>query len=185
MAIIGTGVTPSPRIFGYSTISGASLALTNAPRGEVIFGETAAINGTGVADSQFVAVNMNLPANFAYVLVDVFVALAAIDAEDWEDTVMMVVNMAPPSAQAAEVAWIPLSAAPIHDHGGSFKVKAYSAPSLPRGLLIPASNPNISLNISNLNLNGAAATLRFWVRLLQYDVGQHHEVAVNTPMLTR
>lgn len=182
MALITTTITPPPQIFGYSTVSGAAIADTNAPRGEVVFSaNNEDITLAGVGDTQLAIMIMVLPQNYAYALVDLFLEMQAIDQEDWDTHALCVIN-----ATENQGLKFNLESTGTSLFTGTLQARSYSAPVLPKAVLRPVGmGTSVSINLSNRVTNGAASGLTLYARFLQYDVAQHHDVAVNLPILTR
>ncbi len=183
MANIATSIVIPPVIFGYSTLAGGVIAKSDAPRGEVIFEEpSGAVTLAGVGDTQTVSVSLTLPANFAYVLKDLFFALQSnTDIADWDDTA----NVSYRTAGDVVAIQIPLMSTGVAHFSGGQGIRMYDWTHLPTGLTRAAGDASMSVNLANLVTNGEAASVRFYARFLQYDVSQHHDVEVNRPTLIR
>lgn len=184
MAIELTTIAVPPQIFGYSTVPGGFIDRTNAPRGSVVFEDSSSeIPIPGLGDQQQLSVSMTLPANFAYVLVELNLSLqSATDMGDWDDTA----NGSFRTAGAMVALWIALHSPGVARVGSAAATtRSYDFQHLPRALTRADGSASMSVNVGNGSIDGEAAFLRFYARFLQYDVSQHHDVAVNLPTLTR
>jgi len=182
MGIVTTSLTPTPAIFGYSTLAGAVLDRSSAPRGEVVFSENnATITAGAVGDSQLVAVSMVLPQNYAYVLADLFFEMQAVDQGDWDTEALCVIN-----ATDDQGLKFNLRSTGTSKFTSTLLARSYAPVVLPKAILRPVGmGTSVSINVSNRNLDGLISGLTLYARFLQYDIAQHHDVAVNLPSLTR
>lgn len=192
MAVTSTTIVIPPQVFGYSTVGGAFLKETNAPRGEVVFNainEDITIAGAG--NEQFLQLQMTPPANFTYALVDFCVTLAsATDISDWEPAGAVIMNERRATAPNFNYNLVADSGnvSEFLASMGTNSVRSYCLDSPPKGLFSPSqdfASANIIFSVANLVQAGEAAKVTTYIRLLQYDVSQHHSVSVNLPTLTR
>jgi len=178
-----TTLTPDAEIFGYTTVAGAMLDRTNAPRGEVVFKENnATIAEAEPAEDQLAVIQMLLPQNFAYVLVDLFLQVQALDAEDWEKAALVVINVSEDTSIKFNLVGTDISTftAP------GLQSVGYNVVNLPRAIVRPVGmGTSVSINVGNVQEVGLEAGLSLYARFLQYDIAQHHDVAVNLPTLIR
>lgn len=183
MAVTTTNIPIVPSIFGYSTLEGDLIQRSNAPRGEVVFStNNAAVTVAGSGDTQLLALTMVLPQNYAYVLVDLFLELQALDQTDWERDALCVIN-----ATEMQALKFNLTAQGISTFtSGGIQSLSYHPHELPKALLRPVgSGTSMSINVRNMVIDGLASGVTTYARFLQFDIAQHHNVAVNTPLLTR
>jgi len=178
-----TNIIPEAQIFGYTTVSGAMLDRTNAPRGEVVFNVNNGIVQEALpGEQQLLVVTMNLPSNFAYVLVDLFLQIQATDAEDWESEALCVLNANDDQAIKFN---LPSTGFSTFLASG-LQSRTYEVVNLPKVLVRPPAVGNtFTINVQQTMNQAPQANTTVYARFLQYDIAQHHDVAVNLPILTR
>lgn len=192
MSVTATTIAIPPQVFGYSTVGGRDIALTNAPRGEVIFnakGEAVTVAGSG--NEQLCSLNMTLPANFTYALVDFFVNLStATDIADWDDHAFVIFNERRQTSPSFLTNMIARSDGVFDADPAipNFTARTWELPCKPKALFSPSQDfpsPNMVVQLVNNVQDGEVGSLTTYIRFLQYDIAQHHSVGVNLPMLTR
>ncbi len=189
MAIVRTTITPAAQLFSYS---GMNLNQANdyAPRGEVRFnfdGEAIAL--TGVGDNQQLFIDLRLPANFAYIMSDGFVAL---DSE--ADGTNNFPNVAHASfndaaggviTQSIPLQWT--SAGAVIITSTSKERKTYVNDKAATGVLVPQIGAVDALfyQQTNTTANDAAYAAKGYFRFLQFDISQAYHFRVNSPVPVR
>lgn len=93
MALISTTFTPVAGYFPYTGIADVARTERSAiPRAEVVFSQIdGAVTLSGAGDTQRININMSLPRNYAYALVDANMAVTGADATQWLSVATMAV----------------------------------------------------------------------------------------------
>ncbi len=193
MAVIETNLTPTPMIFPWRGITDISRERSEVPRAEIRWSEVNTdITDGAAADNQGMSIAATLPANFAYVILDLFASITQTVAgasNSWDQQAFMSVN--DDNSGVADSYNIPVSLASpgitSDNSGNQREVVCYVASQLPRIVILPREGATASISSIFINptVNEADFTVRYFLRVAQYDVTQAYHWAVNTPTLTR
>lgn len=185
MAIITTTVTvPATRLALIAPLGEPDIWWTPYPRAELVFNSyQTAVTLAGVGDTQALAINCALPVSYAYVLVDLTMFLYSVNADDWLSgaTVQLQDATVPTWAYVIPVETV------AKGNDGTFETRTwFPSAGLPqKTILATSAGAGLNLDFYNPTTNGAAATIRFFARFLQYDLNQGFRTSVNTPALIR
>lgn len=188
MALVQTILSPAPVLFAYVGIGDVLITDRSAiPKSEVVFsgvGEDVTLSGAG--DTQRCSINMSLPVNFAYALVDADMTLIGTDAAQWNGTAGLQIqnNNASPS-QINHVQGI--SNGVIVE--GARRTWGFNSPGFPKQIISPIVNSASFIFaqalVENNTAEQVAMTCDFYFRWFQYDIEQAHHFAVNQALLVR
>lgn len=187
MAVISTTFTPDAEVFPFTGLGDLVTDRSDHPRGEVSYNILNGVVTAGAAgDSQALFVRCVLPANFSYALVDIYASLVGTalgDSDDWDDgglfTMVEIVDGV--QTMACFMGG--------HATGIAGVIKSWIWPKTVGRVVKGGSTAGAAivptLNLQNQVLDGAANSLQFYARFLQYDIVQQHHIGVNTAILTR
>lgn len=188
MAIETTTFDLTPRTFGLTSLPEPALRNSPVPRQELlfdIFNATVPVPGAG--DFQNVRVETLLPPGFAYALTDIFLSITGADAADWGISALLELR---DGTETGDTSWrIKMESVESFEVAGLATNqcgRGYTWPVLPKRLILPAkAGAEVRASVSNVTVDGAAATCNYSARYLVYDIAQAHHWEVNTPQLVR
>lgn len=163
---------------------------TPIPRAEINF----QVNSEAIAvatggDSQRLLINCALPLSFAYVVQEISIYnLAGVDAGDWETVASCRIRNTAISGKTWAHSfdlWSrgTYSASPTTNTARSYHL---SSPGDLNRLVIPGSNANLDVGVSNPTVDGTAMSIDgFLARFLQFDINQAYFYGANTPLPVR
>lgn len=190
MAVVTTTIIPEPFPFPYTTLAQPRIDTSNVPLGETQFfsvSETVALSPAG--DTQQFRLDMFLPNNYAYVLLEVVVSILADKDANWESSFFGFMKNS--DASSIHRTQFPIEFASLAESpaSGAFTRRFYRPLILPKGIW--RSHPG-SLSQCLLEIEGECLTLEqpdmylgFYARFNQYNIRQASDAAVNLPILTR
>lgn len=188
MALISTNFTPVVQYFPYTGIADVARTERSAiPRAEIVFAQIdGAVTISGVGDTQRINVNMNLPRNYAYALVDANIAVTGVDALQWATTVAMAVfNDLAAVTQKVHLQGVSNGLL----NTGADSRKSYTFATLTKQIIKPlvgsASSVFAQVQLSNNTTDQTAMEVDFFFRWFQFDIDQALHFAVNQAILVR
>lgn len=166
-------------------------AYSNLPAGEVRFGTISqTLTAPGAGNEQSVTMSCELPQNYAYVLLELYAAIAAPAAgatgNNFEPGAFGILIDAPASNVANQGVFFGDTA-----HGSTFFTNGvenlcWNFTRLPNLVLIAGSTTGLlQCNFMNFTQNETGYSITFHARLARYSINQAYNVEVNTPLLTR
>lgn len=192
MAAVTTTITPTQSVFSLAGFREPAAENSYLARGLLsLVSQDDAIAAVGAGDNQFLQANINLPPNFAYVLLDFVISIKmnAAGTINWGNNAEL--SMFNGVAGGTRTQDIPIglfSNGVAHVATSNRELKIYKPWHIPTVPVKPANGmEQVSLNLQFFNetANDAAATIDLWGSFLQYDINQVHNVGVNSPIPTR
>lgn len=186
MAVITTTLTPTPARFPYINPYGPpEVWATGIPREELIFtalGEAIAVATGG--NTQRLVVNMNLPAQDAYVLVEASLALSGADNDEWNvQGFSRLISERTGAALWAIMFPFPGIEVP---EGASAGRKIYSSGVSNKVLLTKhPDGGQLVFKTDNNTADGSVMSFEIFARFLVFDRIQAQNYNVNSPVPTR
>lgn len=190
MALVTTTLTPPPSIFSYSGMSDVVGVMTDVPRAEVHFTlDSGDVTLSGVGDTQRLIINCVTPQGYAYVMREVHFAMFADDIDDWGAIAWL-------GFQDGESAGTRSFRSPMEMFsdgtmvrgGGLTAARIWTPKAIVKQVVIP-NDPKegclLEVFVNNNVTNGDAAIAFFSARLLQFDIEQANNFAVNNPSPVR
>lgn len=186
MATTTTTLTPQPDFFPFAGLG--EIDISTVPRAIVSFSIIAGvITAGGAGNEQRLVINTILPVNFAYVVTDFFLRISADDVADWNSEGELQIT---DSSSTARTFFAPqeIQSLGVADlTAGGVRLYCPCGPLLSNLLRpIPGEDPpRANIILTNNVQDGSAGTCHLYMRYLQYDVRQVHNVYVNTPQVVR
>lgn len=191
MAVVITSITPSVDVFPFKGYFDLDADKTAAARAEVkVFWDNEAVALVGAGDNQLVKVQVNLPRNFAYCLVDAAVAIkkSAATTYNFDLTAESQFSDATTVANRTVEASMRFDASAVGtiDDGG-LEGAIYHPAQIFSGVLIPQQQSQCVFiwRVFNSTANDTAYTCGGNLRFLQFDISQANHLAVNSAIPTR
>lgn len=190
MVDVITAFVPEPaRLPLIAPVGEPEIWWTQHPKAEMIFSVgSETITAPGAGNTAVVTIACALPKSFAYVLRELSMQILATDASDWPTSGLTTLRDTNVATQIRVP--IPLTSTQVGvsaAFGDAAGIRTYFVEAgIPdKTLLAVKGGANLDVNIKNPVEDGAAATLRFYCRFLQYDLNQGYRTSVNAPVLTR
>jgi len=155
------------------------------PRSELIFtvSSGAILIATGGNDQE-VNITVVLDTGFSYSIQECYASIKSVDAADWQDNGFVIVNTGALLGTTVRIELESELSTAFVD--GANVNRGYQWRNFPGNLLMPSdTGASATFKLGNQVIDGAAATLQFMCRVLQYDIEQAHHYQVNTPTLIR
>lgn len=159
---------------------------TIIPRSEIVFSSIDfVIDLSGVGDDQLLVVNNDLPAGFAYVLLEHSVVVEGVDADEWAANGHC--SLADSSVDAS-ASWKKCLQAPslisrttLTNFTRCYKPEGSSKIVIPK----PGLVGRLQIQTQNFNTNKVAGVGTTYARFLLFDVNQAQFNAIHTPVPVR
>lgn len=189
MATVTTTLVPPPIPFAYAGFPDVYLPDTSHAAGDIRFQAfDQAIDLSGVGDNQALVVNMDLPSDYSYVLVDLTFGISsgtAATTNNWP--LQMDCHLQDSVTGHVFESWIALDSAGICLSASDRENLIYSAPRLPTPVVVAVPGSMVRLQIQSFNetANDQAYLAHVFARFMRYTVVQATHYAVNTPIPVR
>ena len=185
-----TTLTPDPVRFPLSGIAELDRNRTPVPDAELIFRLEGEAISDGDATGQRINVNMNLPVGYAYYIVEVACEVINATAVNFEDCARMACSNTTAAGASERFAYANLDGKTVAAGAASGPTKTYTIDrmKLPTTLL-PANNAaaggRVGIKVSNTNASETGYTFNLFARVLEFEISQAYNYAVNTATLIR
>lgn len=179
-----TNFTPDLKKFAIIGLS-AGQDRSSVPRSELIFTVSSGpilIEAGG--SNQEVNITVVLDAGFSYSIQEAYASIKSVDGGDWAANGFVIVNTGALLGTTVRIELESELSTAFVD--GANTNRGYQWRNFPGNLLMPSdTGASATFKLGNQSIDGAAATLQFMCRVIQYDIEQAHHYQVNTPILTR
>jgi len=169
--------TPDAEILGFNAPPDVDREKTGLPRAEVVFLVNQVTIAEGALEDQLWAVQCALPANYYFILVDVWAQVQGVlpaDVAAWEDRCTLGLL----DGSGVRVGWVPMT-------GGA--VCQYKVMGPEHGMLKSMIKGGTVQTFiwCNPDIGDPEVTGSFYARFLMYDVNQRHNVMVHNAIPVR
>lgn len=184
MALTTTTVNPTLEPFPYAGMPERQRGQTPIPSREMrCYTRDKSITAGGAGNEQRLVVQLDLPPNYAYVLVDLSCMLGLAGSINWDAVIQGYLQDGLTTVKSR----IPME---LFSHGiteytaaGSER-RVWIPEDIPRATLIPSvAGEQVRLHLETINStqNDGAASFTFYARFLEFTIEQAHHWQVNTP----
>lgn len=190
MADVTTVIAPKTTVIPYTGIVEPAVNQTRFARAEVRFtARDEAVAATGGGDNQLLAIRMNLPAGFAYVMTDYTMAIdnAGAGSLTWPSLGYMTTFDALAPANRTVDIQTPITSNGVMKYSSAGEIEVFAPSNLWRGVIIPieTSQTRVQVNHYNTTDAGVAVNIDVAARFLQFDINQAWDTAVNSSIPVR
>lgn len=191
MATVTTTITPSSSLFPFTGYEDAKAVGTPLARANLFFSaRDSSVAATGVGDNQRLIIQMDLPRNFAYVLVDYNLAIKAAAGNTYNMPLRaeLVAFDAVTAGNRSFDAGIGLNSPGVGNVGSNQEMATYGQTVPWSGVLfqnIPTETVRVQADMFNTTANDGAYTVDVVARFLQFDIEQINNLVVNSAIPTR
>lgn len=178
MATVTTTITPEQKLIPFSGLADIDRDSENAARAEVVLSaDSVVIAASGVGDNQLVLVRTDLPRNFSYVLLDLFINLSVSVGytNNFDPNANVFLQDATSSQQRTFVLPFPLHADGVVPKGSTPLASLdYFMRDTPGAVVSPISGSAVRMDtrIFNQTSGDGEYNLTLYARFLQYNIEQ-------------
>lgn len=189
MATVKTTITPTEFLFPWQGIDDLARDRSDIPRAELRFSAIeSVIAASGVGDNQSIQVVCDLPVNFSYVLLELYLMIGGSgQTDDVTFTPALCSIVDNDSGARTYNINFDLARQQLQSSSGSY-FATYCTSKYPNLVIIPqptAGNAQLLVDLYNPVANDSAVIANFYARFARYDISQAHHWQVNTPSLVR